>query len=117
MRVRLRIERNRPIVEILGTIIRIPIRLDVISVAAGRAAQISKLLTPREKQVFDGVVAGKANKEIAAQLNVSERTVKAHVTSLLRKFKVKARTEIVRLFYQYHLDKAADSQLQAERGS
>jgi hypothetical protein len=37
-----------------------------------------------------------ANKEIAAALNLSERTVKFHVSSLLAKFRVRGRMELVR---------------------
>jgi hypothetical protein len=37
-----------------------------------------------------------ANKEIAADLNLSERTVKFHVSSLLAKFRVRGRLELVR---------------------
>ena len=37
-----------------------------------------------------------ANKEIAADLNLSERTVKFHVSSLLPKFRVRGRLELVR---------------------
>jgi hypothetical protein len=37
-----------------------------------------------------------ANKEIAASLNLSERTVKFHVSSLLAKFRVRGRMELVR---------------------
>ena len=37
-----------------------------------------------------------ANKEIAASLNLSERTVKFHVSSLLSKFRVRGRMELVR---------------------
>jgi Bacterial regulatory proteins, luxR family len=37
-----------------------------------------------------------ANKEIAATLNLSERTVKFHVSSLLAKFRVRGRMELVR---------------------
>lgn len=42
-------------------------------------------LTAREKTVLDLVLAGKANKEIAATLHLSERTAKFHVSNILRK--------------------------------
>lgn len=53
-------------------------------------------LTRREQDVLDGIVRSLANKEIAASLNVSERTVKFHVSNLLSKFQVPGRTELVR---------------------
>lgn len=43
------------------------------------------LLTSREKEVFDGVVAGKANKVIADDLGIAERTVKVHRAQLMVK--------------------------------
>jgi FixJ family two-component response regulator len=42
-------------------------------------------LTDRERAVLDGVVAGKLNKQIAADLGIAERTVKTHRASLMTK--------------------------------
>jgi DNA-binding CsgD family transcriptional regulator len=53
-------------------------------------------LTRREKEVLGGVMRSLANKEIAASLNLSERTVKFHVSSLLTKFRVRGRMELAR---------------------
>ena len=50
-------------------------------------------LSGREEQVLEMLVQGAANKEIALQLNISERTVKAHVTSIFNKLGVNSRTE------------------------
>jgi two-component system NarL family response regulator len=49
-------------------------------------------LTARELGVLERIVAGRANKEIAADLNISETTVKSHVNSLLGKLGVADRT-------------------------
>ena len=49
-------------------------------------------LTSRELAVLERIVAGRANKEIAADLNISEATVKSHVNSLLGKLGVADRT-------------------------
>ncbi len=43
-------------------------------------------LTPRERDVFDAVAAGRLNKQIAADLGVCERTVKAHRAGVMAKF-------------------------------
>jgi len=53
-------------------------------------------LTRREEEVLAGLMNSLANKEIAANLNLSERTVKFHVSSLLAKFRVRGRMELVR---------------------
>ena len=63
---------------------------------AGQSVKTSVKLTRREKEVLDGILRSLANKEIASQLNLSERTVKFHVSSLLAKFKVHSRMELMR---------------------
>ena len=50
-------------------------------------------LTAREVSVLERIVAGRANKEIAADLFISEATVKTHVNSLLGKLGVADRTQ------------------------
>jgi RNA polymerase sigma factor (sigma-70 family) len=52
-------------------------------------------LTPREHEVFDLVVRGKLNKQIAHELNTSIRTVKAHRHNLMQKLQVKSVAEAV----------------------
>jgi DNA-binding NarL/FixJ family response regulator len=63
---------------------------------AGQSVKTSVKLTRREKEVLDGILRSLANKEIASELNLSERTVKFHVSSLLAKFKVHSRMELMR---------------------
>jgi len=62
----------------------------------GHSVGSSVKLTRREEEVLSGVMRSLANKEIAASLNLSERTVKFHVSSLLVKFRVRGRMELVR---------------------
>jgi DNA-binding NarL/FixJ family response regulator len=50
-------------------------------------------LTSRELEVLRLVGAGKANKEIAADLVISERTARTHVSNVLRKIGVSSRTQ------------------------
>ena len=52
-------------------------------------------LTAREGEVLRLVALGQGNKKIAAQLNVSEHTVKFHVSSVLAKLGARSRTEAV----------------------
>jgi FixJ family two-component response regulator len=52
-------------------------------------------LTPRERQVFDRVVQGTINKQIAYQLGTTERTIKAHRQRVMEKMKVQTLAELV----------------------
>ena len=63
---------------------------------AGHSVKTTVRLTRREEEVLDGILRSLANKEIASELNLSERTVKFHVSSLLAKFKVRSRMELMR---------------------
>ena len=63
---------------------------------AGKSVGSQVKLTRREDEVLSGLMNSLANKEIAANLNLSERTVKFHVSSLLAKFRVRGRMELVR---------------------
>ncbi len=63
---------------------------------AGKLVRGQVYLTRREEEVLCGLLKSLANKEIAANLNLSERTVKFHVSSLLAKFRVRGRMELVR---------------------
>jgi FixJ family two-component response regulator len=58
------------------------------------------LLTPRELDVFDRVVAGKANKIIADDLGIAERTVKVHRAQLMAKLGAGSSAELGRLAEQ-----------------
>ena len=54
----------------------------------------SAVLTPREVEVARSVANGASNKEIARQLDITERTVKAHVGAILDKLQVRDRLQI-----------------------
>ncbi|MCL6597076.1 MAG: response regulator transcription factor, partial [Firmicutes bacterium] len=60
-------------------------------------------LTGRERDVLEQILAGRANKEIAAALGISERTVKGHVSALLAKLGCQDRTQIVIAAYRLGL--------------
>ena len=59
-------------------------------------------LTAREREVFEGVVAGKLNKQIAGQLDIAERTVKAHRSQMMEKMQARSVAELVRQAEQLH---------------
>jgi RNA polymerase sigma factor (sigma-70 family) len=63
-------------------------RLDVVR------ALIAKL-TPRERQVFELIVAGKTNKQIGSILGTTERTIKAHRQQVMEKMQVRTLAELV----------------------
>lgn len=52
-------------------------------------------LSRREREVFDALMENLSNKEIASKLNISERTVKFHVSSLLAKYGVQRRNDLI----------------------
>ena len=56
-----------------------------------------ELLTPRERQVFALVMTGGLNRQIAEELGISERTVKAHRKQVVKKMAVHSVAELVRI--------------------
>jgi FixJ family two-component response regulator len=84
--------------------------LDAIHVAVerdrqrrGEAAALAELrdryraLTERERDIMALVVVGRANKQIAAELSVSEMTVKVHRGHVMRKMRARSLPELVRM--------------------
>lgn len=63
--------------------------------ADARRARFAKL-TPRERDVFLGVVAGRLNKQIAADLGMAEQTVKQHRGRMMEKLDLRSVAELVR---------------------
>lgn len=53
------------------------------------------ILTKREKEVFDLLVQNKITKEIAQKLNISEKTVRNHISNVMQKLGVKGRAAAV----------------------
>ena len=72
-------------------------------VARKHSAEVAELrgryerLTPREREVFALVVAGLLNKQVAAQLGASERTVKAHRAAVVQKMETDSLADLVRV--------------------
>lgn len=64
-----------------------------------REAFLSHLatLTPRERQVFELVIRGQINKQIASTLGTTERTIKAHRSHVMTKMQVRSLPELVSL--------------------
>jgi len=55
------------------------------------------LLTPREREVMEGLVAGLRNKEIARNLSISFRTVELHRAKLMEKLDARSPSDVVRI--------------------
>ena len=53
------------------------------------------ILTVREKEVFDLLVANKTTKQIASLLYISEKTVRNHISNVIQKLRVKGRAQAV----------------------
>ena len=54
-----------------------------------------EILTTREKEVFTLLVSGLSTKEIASSLNISEKTVRNHISNVMQKLGVKGRANAV----------------------
>ena len=54
-----------------------------------------KILTKREEEVFSLLVKNKTTKEIASSLNISEKTVRNHISNAMQKLGVKGRAQAV----------------------
>ena len=61
----------------------------------GQARRPKEVLTPREKEVLSLLATGRANKEIAKTLFISEMTVKSHLNSIFRKLNVTGRLQAI----------------------
>jgi Response regulator containing a CheY-like receiver domain and an HTH DNA-binding domain len=55
---------------------------------------IALTLTPVQWKIIDGVRSGQINKQIAYELGIAEATVKAHMTTIMRKMNVRNRTQV-----------------------
>jgi FixJ family two-component response regulator len=61
-----------------------------------------QLLTPREREVLDLVVAGQTNKGVARHLDISEKTVEIHRANVMRKMQAKSLADLVKMATDRH---------------
>jgi FixJ family two-component response regulator len=59
-------------------------------------------LTPREREVLDGVVAGRLNKQIAFDLGTAEKTVKVHRGRMMKKMGARTVADLIRVVTSHH---------------
>lgn len=79
---------------------------DVLTTRDRDLAQRAAQLTPQQHRVLSLLAEGMANKLIAYEMQISEPTVKAHVTEILRKLGVTSRTQAVILAQRLALEPA-----------
>lgn len=63
------------------------------------ASVLFESLTPRERDVLSYIACGKANKVIAAELEISQRTVEAHRARVFQKLRVRNAVELARFVF------------------
>ena len=80
-----------------------PDRTRIDSIVQGSVSADPHGLTRRELEVLRLVASGETNKEIAAELVVSERTVDRHVSNILKKLRVPTRAGATAFAYEHHL--------------
>jgi DNA-binding CsgD family transcriptional regulator len=73
---------------------KLPVRAPSLVPETPAAEQIAEL-RPREREVLELMVAGLRNREIAERLYITVRTVKFHVSNILRKFGASSRAEVI----------------------
>lgn len=79
------------LVEAGGTFVPVSTLLDARRATSNNG---NVLFTPRQIMVMEALHRGKANKQIAIELNMRESTVKVHVRHIMKKLKAKNRTEV-----------------------
>jgi LuxR family transcriptional regulator, transcriptional regulator of spore coat protein len=55
----------------------------------------NSILTKREEQVFNLLILNKSTREIANSLNISEKTVRNHISNAMQKLEVKGRAQAI----------------------
>jgi two-component system CheB/CheR fusion protein len=98
--------------ELLTSIARaLELTRDTVALSAWRETAAARIagLTARERQVMDLVVTGNPNKEIAALLTISQRTVEKHRGSAMKKIGARSLSELIHMTLSSSRDKARQS--------
>jgi len=89
--------RDQELIDKIQSALEYDRRARASAAATSDAAARFGSLTPRERQVLEAVVAGKANKVIAADLGVSQRTVEIHRAHVMRKMQADSVARLVQM--------------------
>jgi len=87
--------RNRDLIRAIRDAISTDVRLKESQVEQQTIERCLQTLTPRERQVFEMVVKGMLNKQIAFELGTSEQTIKVHRGRVMEKMQVTSVAELV----------------------
>jgi DNA-binding NarL/FixJ family response regulator len=85
---------QRLLVATQAAMVRIPVAASAMDESASASAGRLAVLSKRELEVAKAVASGSSNKEIARQLGITERTVKAHVGAVFQKLGVRDRLHL-----------------------
>ncbi|QPG04405.1 response regulator transcription factor [Salinimonas marina] len=77
--------------------------LETVDAEMAQLLQRFRELTPKQIQVLSFLRAGLMNKQIAHEMNVTEATIKAHISAILRKLEINTRTQAVLLMDKLQL--------------
>jgi PAS domain S-box-containing protein len=83
-------------------------REEAAAAAEARRRELTDMLTPREREVLQLIVNGRATKAIADTLHISARTVEAHRRNIFTKFDLHDIPTLVRFSIQHHLVSLSD---------
>jgi two-component system response regulator FixJ len=88
---------NDTILASVAMALKLACRLRVHSAGVKAALQCLALLTPREREVFRLMVAGRSNKLMSHELNISNRTVEVHRGHIFKKMNTHSLSDLVRI--------------------
>ena len=88
---------NELLLDRIQTVVAQSVQADCARAKRNEILNRLKSLTPRERQVFDLVVAGEVNKSIAHHLSISEKTVEIHRANVMNKMGAKSLASLVKM--------------------
>jgi FixJ family two-component response regulator len=89
--------KDHDLLERVGKALAVDASLRAQRLEVDHIRELLSRLTPREREVLDMVVSGKANKIMAADLNLSQRTVEVHRARVMEKMHARSLAQLVRM--------------------